>query len=211
MEERILRDLIQAVSRVEREMIRRGYAYPRGSNFFTSSIPHDIESKEEIANYFRNELQKLSIVSQKLMYWLEEFEENELRDYEIGMPNEAELNDSYRNLTIPELHLFYQPINPRTQKVYSVRMVREWFKNNPTLQPVVRLGGRRYSRRNFERFLQDGGIQYNQELTNELFEYVNSEECSDLPTREVLRRVSLRIRDHNNRLNAQDVLRILNE
>src|SRR5690625_6679467 len=88
-------------------MTKRNLIYPRRSNYFTSSIPHDIESKEEIANYFRNELQKLSIVSQKLMYWLEEFEENELRDYEIGMPNEAELNDSYRNLTIKsEEHTF---------------------------------------------------------------------------------------------------------
>src|SRR5690625_5217721 len=133
------------------------------------------------------------------MYWLEEFEENELRDYEIGMPNEAELNDSYRNLTIPELHLFYQPINPRTQRVYSVRMVRAWFVNNPSLRPVVRLRGDRYSRYDFERLLQSGGILYNQQLTNELFEYVNSGECVGLSKSGIRHSVKLKLREFNDR------------
>jgi len=180
-------------------MMKRGLRYPRESHFFTSSIPHDIDSKEEIAKYFKDELQKLSIVSQKLLFWLDEFENTELRNYIIDVPSEAELNDSYRNLTIPELHLFYQPINPRTQRVYSVRMVRAWFVNNPSLRPVVRLRGDRYSRYDFERFLQSGGILYNQQLTNELFEYVNSGECVGLSKSEIRRRVKLKIREFNDR------------
>lgn len=78
-------------------------------------------------------------------------------------------------------------------------MVREWFVNNPSLQPVVRLRGDRYSRYDFERFLQSGGILYNQQLTNELFEYINSEECVGLPKSEIRRRVKLKIREFNDR------------
>lgn len=198
MERGILRGLFKQLDKVEKEMLERGFNYPRGSHFFPSSVPHHIESKEEVVRYFKEEIQKLKIISRKLGFWLDEYIDRDLDSLRIDLPSETELNDSLQNLTIPELHLFYQPINPRTGKVYTIRAVRDWFNDNPMLHLVVRLSGRRYSRNDFERYLRQAGISYDERLTATLFDFANSERAKHLAKQErdkELRRIAARFQN----------------
>ncbi|MCW5520185.1 hypothetical protein J1N09_10075 [Aureitalea sp. L0-47] len=194
MERKVLRKMLLAMNKIEEEIRLNNFKYPKRSNLFESSIPPHLESKEEIIDYFTEELQKLEVISFKLRNWFQEFVKHDLGHYKINLPSERELNDTFKNLTIPELHLFYQPINPETQQVYNIRSVRNWFKNNSILKPVVRLNGRRYSKDDFERFLNQGGIQYNHILTNLIFEFLQSNECSKLTKSERNRKVKEIIR-----------------
>lgn len=197
MERGILKGLFKELDKVEKEMISRGYKYPKGSHFFPSSVPYDKESKEEVVRYFKEEIQKLEIISRKLRFWLDEYIDCDLDSLKIALPSDRELNDSFQNLTIPQLYLFYQPINPTTGKVYDIRSMRDWFKENPGLQVVVKFGIRRYSRKDFERYLIQSGINYNKELTKSLFDYANSEEGKNLSPRVLVIQLKEMIREFN--------------
>jgi hypothetical protein len=168
LEKRALNVLFNKVDTIMKYVEENNFTYPKDSQLFSGSIPPDLDTRESIIEYFEFEIGKINMLASKLDYWFGVYKRNQLSQEIIDVYR----RDSYRNLTVGELQLAFNPINPDSQEPYVLKSVRNLINNTSMVMPVVRAGSAKYSPEDFERFLNEANIPYDQEISDRILSYL---------------------------------------
>ena len=98
-------------------------------------------------------------------------------------------------MTISELYIVFEPINRRRQEPYSLRRVKDQIRESSWMFPVINVAGEKYSPDDYRKFLKEGNIPFDEEISNRLLVvFNNSSEERPQELKEKMKRLRRRIK-----------------
>ena len=160
-----LNEFFHSVDTLIERMHEQPYYDEEIRNFFARAIPEGDMSRNELDQYFKDNLAKSEIIISKLKSWYQGFLDKDLSKYSPNqLLNEIIIEPEFNKpLAIDQLHKLYK-VNKTTETL------RNWIKQNKLI-PSAKGKPSLYYRVDFEHLLINKGEEFDKESVNK---YVNS-------------------------------------